>query len=335
MRALSLLVVITCLPGCASLGGESGGGSKNLPVSGGGPFRPLVPDPDIEINAPFVLQDNLTDLDDPSVLAEGDALALWVTSKRRIGASTVTRIEHADAPLLTRGFGDLQVSLEASQPWEGGAVSAPSVLRDGATWILFYAGGGSIGYAVGQDDAGHLWQKAPGPTLIANNAEEGTALASPTAVRVGDKLRLFYLAGGLVWAAEAPFADVAAGRAPAWTRVDADVSTPVRDPVLRGAPFAIGLGRVWARSALTPAGRVRHDLYFTALTATEAMSTVGFASTHELAPYDLRYQVAPLPILPVRQTTRSGTMTPYGAGALLLYVQRLGSRDSIAAGLSP
>jgi hypothetical protein len=332
MRRVLALVM---LAGCASLGGEAGGGSKNLPVSGGGPFRPLQPDPNIEINAPFVLLDNLADLDDPSVLADGDALALWLTAKRRIGATTVTRIEHADAPVLTRGFGELQVSLEANQPWEGGAVSAPSVLHDGGTWLMFYAGGGSIGYAVGQDDAGHVWQKAPGPTLIPNNAEEGTALSSPAAVRVDDKLRLFYLASGVVWVAEAPFADVAAGRATNWTRVDADASTPARDPVLRGAPFAISLGRVWARAALTPAGRLRHDLYFTALTGTESVSTVGFATTHELAPYDLRYQVAPLPILPVRQTTRSGTMTPYGAGALLLYVQRLGSRDSIAAGLSP
>jgi hypothetical protein len=334
MRVLAILL----LSGCASLGGESGGGAKNLPVSGGGPFKPLAPDPAFEINAPFVLLDNLADLDEPSLLPDpkgGQELALWLTARRRMGAATVTRIEHADAPVLTRGFGDLQTSLEASAPWEGGAVSAPSVIHEDGVFVMFYSGGGAIGWAVGLDEAGHSWQKAPGPALIANNVEEGNALGSPAAVKVGDKLRLFYLAGGLVWAAEAPFADVAAGRGTTWTRLDADPATPARDPILRGAPFSIGLGRISARSELTPAGRVRHDLYFTARTATEAMSTVGFASTHELPPHDLRFQVSPTPILPVRQNTRSPAITPYGAGALLLYVQRLGARDSIAAAVSP
>ena len=229
-RALVILVLgLMVAAGCGSTG-DAGGGAANLPVSGAGPFRPLPPNQAIPITPPFVLLDPLADVDEPSVVADGDALALWVTAKRKALAGT--RIEHADAFHLTDGFGPLTMALDPDQGWEAGALSSPSVIWD-QPWILFYGGGGAIGWATAAD--GHTWVKAPGPALVANNAEEGTALSSPAAVRVGDRLRVYYLASGAVWAAEAPFADVAASRATTWARLDGDPTTPERDPILAPA----------------------------------------------------------------------------------------------------
>jgi hypothetical protein len=323
-RALLLGVVLWC--GCAAIGGDPGG-SQSLPSSGGGPFRPLPPSEDIPINAPFVLLDNLGDLDDPTAVTDGEAIALWVTTHRKVGGVVRTRIEHADCYKLEDGFGDLVNALEADRAWEGGEVSQPSVLwpKDGP-WLLFYEAGGSIGWAVSQDAIGHAWVKGEGPALVANTQEEGNLLSAPAVVKIGDRVRVYYLA-------EAPFSEIAAGRATTWTRLDADPSTPARDPVLRSPSFAPLLGRATAHATITASGRLRHDLHFTAYTGTESVSTAGYAGGSDDS--GLRYEIYPTAILPPAQTTRAPTMAPYRAGALLLYVQRLGTRDSIAAAISP
>ncbi len=328
-------LVLLLVAGCGSIG-DAGGGASNLPVSGAGPFRPLEPDESIPITPPFVLLDNLADLDEPSVVDWGDALAMWVTAKRKTLSGT--RIEHADAYHLTDGFGPLIMAIEPDQTWEGGALSSPSVLWE-QPWILFYGGGGAIGWATAAD--GHTWVKAPGPALVANNEEEGTALTSPAAVRVGDRLRVYYLASGAVWAADAPFADIAASRATTWTRLDGDPTTPGRDPILAPAGHqlvsstttvpVVSIDHVSARAPITPAGRVRYDLYFTAATGTASVSTCGFASSFT----GDRFAVSTTPLLPIMQTTRAPAETPYGAGAVLLYVQIDGARLAIAAATSP
>jgi hypothetical protein len=304
------------LAGCGT-GADSGGGAAHLPVSGGGPFRPLDPDPS-------VLSDPLVDLDDPSVIAVGDTLELWVTATRGKG----TDIEHATAPSLDR-FGDLEPALVADQAWEGAAVRGPSVLS-GRPWLLFYSAAGAIGWAAAYD--GKSWQKGPGPSLVADGAAEGSALGAPAAVRLGDFVRVYYPAAGAIWAAEALFADLARGVPVGWSRVDGDPTTPARDPMLAGAPFAAALGRVSARAAATPADRLRHDLYFTAETGiTNTPTACGFAASFT----GDRFEVAAAPILPLVPAARSPAMTPYRDGALLLYVQHSGVTDAIAAALSP
>jgi hypothetical protein len=63
------------------------------------------------------------------------------------------------------------------------------------------------------------------------------------------------------------------------------------------------------------------------------ISSAGYAGAMD--DQGLRYAVMPSPILPPATTTRAPTMAPYGPGAVLLYVQRLGTRDSIAAAIAP
>lgn len=335
MRASFALLI--ALAGCGAPG-DSGGGASHLPVSGSGPFTPLQPDPALDmINPPFVLIDGAADLDDTWMVNYGDQIALWVTAHR----SNVTQIEHADSLSLEQGFLPLIQAIFPDQAWEAGAVSSPSLVAGDPVvphgiWILFYQAGGMLGWATAPAvTLGHKWTKAPGPALIANGGEEGSELASPAIVRIGDRARVYYLAQGAIWAAEAPYADVEATRATTWTRIDGDPSTPERDPMLTPPPWALSLGRFTARAATTPTGRLRHDLYFTAVTAPTAtqpsISTCGFASSFT----GDRFERAPAPILPLMQPTHAPSETPYRDGALLLYIEHVGARDSVAAALSP
>jgi hypothetical protein len=326
-RLLGLLLLASA---CAATG-DAGGGAAHLPVSGSGPFQPLQPADDLVYNAPFILQDPQADLDDAFALSSGDLLGIWLTAKR----NGETRIEHADAYSLEQGFLPLGLALASDQPWEGGAVLGPSLLWE-STWIMFYGtASGSIGWATAAD--GHTWTKAPGPALVADTLEEGNALGPPAAVRLDDVVRVYYPAQGVVWAAEAPFDDIVAGRATTWTRLDANPDTPERDPYLAGAPFALSLARVTARAAQTPVGRVRHDLYFTAQEppTTGAMPTrptsCGFAASFS----GENFAVAPAPILPPMLIARGCGETPYRDGALLFYITHNGVRDVLAVGTSP
>jgi hypothetical protein len=230
--------------------GDLGGGADHLPVSGGGPFAPLTSEPGDQIDAPLVLLDPTADLDDPDVLVDGDALTVFVTAKRK-GAIT---IEQAHALSLRAGFGDQVPVLAADQPWEMGAVAAPSVLR-GAPWLLFYAAGGAIGLATSSD--GQTWEKRTSPVFTAD-ADEGSELSAPAAVLVGDQVRLYYTATGSIWAAEAPLVALTSGDSVSWTRLDGEPATSPRDPMVAagGAPFD-RLASRW--SGRLPARRSRRE----------------------------------------------------------------------------
>jgi hypothetical protein len=321
--------------GCGSLGGP-GGGAVDLPVSGSGPFSPLDPsDPKwSSLNAPFVLQDSGADLESPFVLARGDQLSLWATTTRM----HVTDIERADATKLEVGFGDLAPALASDQQWEAGAVASPSIIAGdpivpSATWIMFYSAAGKIGFATSV--GGDTWMKAIGPTLSADGREEGDMLSSPAAVRIGERLRVYYVAAGAIWAAETSYADVAAMRAVTWTRLDGEPSTARRDPMLTSPSWARGVTGVSARVVETPAGRVRHDLYFSAsmpkYTTMTAASSCGFAGSFT----GDGFATAAAPIVPLTQPTHAPSETPYRAGALLLFIEQSGARQAVAAATSP
>jgi hypothetical protein len=298
-------------------------------VSGAGPFTPLAPDPAYKIDAPVVLLDNRDDLDDPFVIALGDLLGLWFTATPRGGGPTT--ILHSDAYSLEEGFLDPIAAVSADEPWEDGQVSGPSVLM-GSPWLLLYNAAGAIGVATSTD--GHLWDKIHGTTLTPNGAEEGTALGPPAAVRLGDRVRVYYSASGAIYAADTDAEGLLAGRIPIWTRLDGDPSTPERDPMLTGVSYGLAIERVFARAAPTPAGRLRHDLYFTVripASGTQPSTTCGFASSYS----GDRFLAADAPILPLTPAARGPAETPYRDGALLLYVGRAGARDAIWAAKSP
>lgn len=291
MRALAALL----LAGCGATG-DPGGPPVFRPASGSGPFRraPAESLPGGSA-APFVLVD-AADLDEPWLLADGERLSLWVTARRPGGP----RIERADAPSLAQGFGPLQPALDAA--------SGPSIVppaAPGELWLLFFSQGGSIGLATSAD--GRSWTRS------------GAAVPGagpPAAVRLGDRVRVYFAEDGALRAAEAPFADPTA-----WRRLDAA-------PIPAG-PLTRGLGRVFARAAPTPAGRVRHDLYLSV--QGDAVPLLRFAASYDGDSFAL----GEAPVL-APPAARGPAAAPYGAGVLLLFVARgPGGTDAIAAALSP
>jgi hypothetical protein len=117
--------------------------------------------------------------------------------------------------------------------------------------------------------------------------------------------------------------------------VDGDPATARRDPMIPFPTWARGFASVSARVIETPAGRVRHDLYFTATAPAYMMMTsasgCGFASSFS---GDL-FATAVAPIVPLTQSTHAPLATTYRAGALLVYVAQTGARQAIAAAISP
>src|SRR5262249_40302165 len=124
----ALLAGWTHAAGCAATG-DTGGGAEHLPTSGLGAYTLLEPNP-------FVLIDPSGDLDEPSVVAQGEQLIVFVNA----GSS----IARAQARTLAGGFGALQPILRVDRDWEGVAVSGAAVIRGsgGAPWLLFYLAGG-------------------------------------------------------------------------------------------------------------------------------------------------------------------------------------------------
>jgi len=106
--------------------------------------------------------------------------------------------------------------------------------------------------------------------------------------------------------------------------------------MLTPTQFALNFDRLTARATQTSGGRIRHDLYFTAVTLdakTLAQKTaLGFASSFT----GDQFHVGAASILPLHvDSCRAPSETSYGDSDLLLYVDHAGARDAIAAALSP
>lgn len=315
MRALALVL----FAGCGTLA-PTGGGADDLPVSGAGPYRPLVADDATAIAEPVVMADPLADLDDCFLLARGELLGTWMT--RTTGGHS--EIRHADFLSLEEGPISIDPSLAADQLWEQESVAQPVVLEPlvdfSDPWILIYAANGAIGYATALD--GHTWVKAPGPAL-APTAEEG-ALDSPTALPIGDgAVRLIYHARGGLYAADATRDALGARAAAAFTRVGLVVADGAE-------PWLPGIGRSTARRVITAAGRARYDLFLTGSLAN--LRVVGFAGSFDGGDFS----VAQAPFLDAHAPEEwAPTAVAYRAGSLLFHSLSRGSHSVIAGATSP
>jgi hypothetical protein len=353
-RGIAALLVGAALTGCAAAPGGSGG-ATDLPGGGAGPFIPVGDSAKVSWSAPFILS-TADDHDDPWLVADGPALSLWMTARTRTEPGS--RIDHADLSTLAAGFGPTERAFVAELAWEAGSVSAPSVLAPrapGRPWLLFYAAGGKLGLATSPD--GHSWSRRAEPILFADGTDEGSVLGSPAAVRLSapdsatgvEAVRLYYLAAGAVWVAEANAARLEEG-AGDWTRLDCKPSTPQRDAVVarNGVPTLVDLRRVTARLTTTPTGRVRHDLYLGGWTGRRASTdptsrlydTLFFGGGYAASYDGLRFDVARAGVLPTRVSGRAPFVLPYAdappidektaGGSLLFYVDLFGGRDSFA-----
>jgi len=322
LRRAAISFAFALAAGCGTTG-DYAGGAANLPDWGGGTFAPIAADPAQSWNAPFVLQQASADLADPDPIASGAAISIWVAVARPGGFA----IARADAETLDGGFGALAPALSADAAWEQGAVRGPSVVP-GAPWLMLYAAGGAIGAATSPDGA--AWSKPPAPALTADGGDEGASLGAPAAIVVGEKLRVYYAAAGAIWAAEAPLADFQAARAPAWTRLDGDPSTPARDPIVRGVPFGGALDRPFARAEPTVTGAIRYTLGFS-VALPDGTSGSGFAASFD----GISFAVQQTPLLPLAPASAAPALVRYGDRPLVFYVGRFGARDAIAVAARP
>jgi len=229
------------------------------------------------------------------------------------------------------------------QPWEGGRVGGPSVLRVGGEVWLYYYGAGGIGLARSSD--GDAFTKIAQPVLIADPSAgfEGATIAAPSVAQYPDgSFRMLYASGGRIFEAES--ADGIA-----WKRRDPDPSTPAIDPVLGPAdpvdpaslapgekpPFdTASVGDPCLVPRVTPAGRLQVRVLYTGADAT-GQSAIGFAARYgDSGPLSRQ----PTPLYSVALHEAAPTLFAW-RGGIMLYVHEDYSATSpvaaIAAGVAP
>jgi hypothetical protein len=327
------------LGACGTLA-EPGAGDRELPTGRGGPFRLVEP---AEMNNQLcALVEVGARLDDPSPVRVANGVALYFTYVR------------GDTRAISRSLlpdGRLPAGLPAqvyapSVPWEGDRVEAPSVAQgpNNGLWMAYAAAGG-LGVSTSSD--GVAWAPPAAPALVQDVAAgEDTPLRAPSLTRdPSGGWVLLYESAASIWMARA-------GDDLRFVRVDADPSTPRRDPVLAPAGERDGgtggyrsgaVGDPYLTVEQTAAGRPLWRLYFTARTTLYAVDgglradvSVGVAGSFD----GLRFDAAALPALATRvdPTASAPAMLADGPVRTLLYAggncsgasQRRGIRVALA-----
>ena len=181
MRALVIVVASGC-----GLGWVDGLDDRTagLPTSGAGPYVRLDRDDNTPATEPRFLDELRANLDDPSMLAGGAGIRVWFTRATLEPVTSEIQYTEATSPRALPSLDPMPV-LTATEAWEEGVVSSPSVIADPAGgFIMFYEGGvatPSIGRAVSSD--GITWTKDALPVLAGGSA--------PGAVVVGGETWLF------------------------------------------------------------------------------------------------------------------------------------------------
>lgn len=264
---------------CGTLGGE-GGGDRDLPSAGVGPFRKLGPTEQHGV-PPYVLDDKALRMREPAIVALGDAtsteVALFVTGVSN-GHDAILRSRATDARTF---FGTSaqagqrpRVVLEPTRPWEGGSVGGPSVVRDGADWWLFYAAAGGIGRARSSD--GLTFASDADPVLALPGAR------APSVTRTDAGWSMLYAKDGAIWEATsadgARFATVPGGPVLA-------AAPPPDHALVQGEkpPFdGLAVDDPCAAARVTVAGRVQFRVLYTGWSVDpdtkQPVSAIGFAA---------------------------------------------------------
>ena len=127
----------------------------------------------------------------PTVLKEGGSYRMWYTG---VGNDDVERIAYATSPDGVT-WTKQGVVLSPDQNWEGSAVSAPSVIKDGGAYKLWYDGRDSngvtrIGYAHSAD--GVHWTKNGNWVLAPSGSWDAAYVAAPSVLKVNSTFNMWY-----------------------------------------------------------------------------------------------------------------------------------------------
>ncbi len=374
MKLVHCTLIAIVVTGCATLGNVTPT-DEALPATGVGPFRKLSQDEELGV-PPFVLDDKASMYREPAALALDPAdasgaspsqrVALYFVVRAKTGSDVIGRTRADDArsfygASLDFGHSPVEV-LAADQPWEGADVGGPSVLARAEGTYLYYAGKGGIGVARSID--GFAFTKEPGPVLApdARVAWETTVPHAPSvAVMPSGEFRMLYGAGDCI--GEASSADGLH-----FTRIDADPSTPMSDPLLcpsttppppvadGATPTPTDLGGVddpVLAPRLTPAGRLQFRVLYTEYSAPATdptrSSAIGFAARYgdsgplvknaapvyavgknERAPAFFQWQTGSMLYVAQDQSSSSGPIYPAIAAAVAPAQQTLPAPDGYA-----
>lgn len=322
--ARSTVAIVACALlalNCGALGAPARG-DRDLPstVLGGYAAVALQSSP---TGSALLLSADDGSLEEPSSLLEPDGRrALYATHSTSAGAVRIARAIERQPRYLR--FEPIQTVLEASLPWEQGAVRSPSVLRDGSTVWLFYAAGGAIGAARSTD--GVNFNREGEPVLRPDSAHgEGAAIGAPSVVaHPSGGFVMAYASGGSLFLARAQ-------RLPGpWVRVGAGAAI---------TPSAItdgGLEALTDPSLLIERTATGRDLIVIAASSTAmgvTTSVVGFAAW-DAGDAELSFTRAARTLYGERATSVSaGSFDRVDARTMLLWVSRNDRTRSIVGAL--
>jgi hypothetical protein len=160
--------------------------TEGLPTAGAGPYARLEIDDLSPALEPVVVADRTADLYDPSMLARDDGgFRVWF-SRAVDNDPAVAEIYYAESP-GPHDVPDVEPTraLAATEAWEEGRVSSPSVLVDDAGgYVMYYqAGAATPAIGVARSADGIAWTKEAAPVLV--------DATSPSAVIVNGQPWLF------------------------------------------------------------------------------------------------------------------------------------------------
>ena len=268
-----LLLLATAACACGVLGGDAGG-ARDLPAAAIIPWAEARPSSRCDAASPVAaLQDPRTSLEDPWVVAGTDRLALYYTS-RNGGGSEIFVAESTDG----LHFGTPRRVLRATLDWHGTAVAAPSVVRYGNLWLLFFSAdnGGAIGIA--RASTGTTFQSDATAILVPQQQWEGPSLERPSAVVEGRTVHLYF---GVANGAGFGLAQSTDGKAFVRVGVDAKATS---GPVIPRTDNLLHAPAVHAY--FSPLGRRIIQLWFREQRQSGSSAGIFVAASQEGAPFE-------------------------------------------------
>ena len=286
------------------------------------------------------------DLDQPAA-ATGTDGALYVFGRMAMSrgpalsqlfASRAASLDAPDEPIS---------ALEATLPWEGGGLRGPSI-ADAELPLLFYqAEDGSIGLA-DRDGATLRKRSLDAPLISAAQLGLGRKVGRAACVYdpglAGGQLRIYYTVDDVeVYVAVAAAEPVLrAGSTPAPVAID----WQVRPVGLFAAQFNVPPGdakavpaerilELSARRIVTPAGRVRWDLFLVAAAKTDSALVAASAYAEGTSGFGERFSISQVPLIKTTDGTLLSPTVSSFAGRPLLLVGLRQVQTVIAAAVLP